>query len=551
MKRNSQKSFTLKDLAKKYRNINKSKGYRGWYEATKGSKQSQGATETKNAGNVLYNNAFFNQAMGSINPSANISGIGTADGGVGMVSSAPAGGGVMGEGLTTSINWDKEVKDKFITFDHFTPTEEGAFFIMKDGTFLYPYLQNIDEREEYEEIEFEHNFIDQYFKMKGLFNKQVSDGSEIMRDLGALRVNNLTELAYVELPNSRPNFNQYEALEEVLYYLYRQPEIFDFNVFTSNGQQIAYSTDDYFPEDIINRIKRYYSSGKLYESLNVKIGLNEIVELISKYYKIKSQPVDGQSYILPNGDFIELNEDSHESIEDIFVEAELRDEIDYFESSEYDLTLIDDFNSIRISDGKIIGTNPYVMLPRNNLTSSQYESLENWLWGLNAESVYIGSANNKNEGADYSLVNYTPEEIIKKIKRFYSSGHLYENLNENLIGNFELVPYISENGRNYFQEYMDELKSSKPFLYKKTISSLEFLKLYGNRSREPLSKKLDDNLFELRSESKEGWSRIFYFFDKGKVIILANGFDKKSDKTPQSELDRAKELKKDYERRNQ
>ncbi|MEI6677824.1 MAG: type II toxin-antitoxin system RelE/ParE family toxin [Mariniphaga sp.] len=40
--------------------------------------------------------------------------------------------------------------------------------------------------------------------------------------------------------------------------------------------------------------------------------------------------------------------------------------------------------------------------------------------------------------------------------------------------------------------------------------------------------------------------RVFSFFDKGRLIILINGFHKKTQKTPKSEIELAEKLKKQY-----
>jgi len=45
--------------------------------------------------------------------------------------------------------------------------------------------------------------------------------------------------------------------------------------------------------------------------------------------------------------------------------------------------------------------------------------------------------------------------------------------------------------------------------------------------------------------------RIFCFFDKDKLIILANGFNKKSQKTPKSEIEKAIIIKRKYEQEKQ
>jgi phage-related protein len=53
-------------------------------------------------------------------------------------------------------------------------------------------------------------------------------------------------------------------------------------------------------------------------------------------------------------------------------------------------------------------------------------------------------------------------------------------------------------------------------------------------------------LFEIRVEVGSDIYRVFSFWDKENLIILVNGFQKKTQKTPQSEIERAEKLKKQY-----
>lgn len=55
-----------------------------------------------------------------------------------------------------------------------------------------------------------------------------------------------------------------------------------------------------------------------------------------------------------------------------------------------------------------------------------------------------------------------------------------------------------------------------------------------------------DGIYEIRIESGGNIFRVFCFFDKGKMVILINGFQKKSQKTPRKEIEMAKKLKKQY-----
>jgi phage-related protein len=56
-----------------------------------------------------------------------------------------------------------------------------------------------------------------------------------------------------------------------------------------------------------------------------------------------------------------------------------------------------------------------------------------------------------------------------------------------------------------------------------------------------------DGLYEIRIQLGSEIFRIFCFFDNGKLIVLANGFQKKSQKTPRTEIEKAIKIKREYE----
>lgn len=56
-----------------------------------------------------------------------------------------------------------------------------------------------------------------------------------------------------------------------------------------------------------------------------------------------------------------------------------------------------------------------------------------------------------------------------------------------------------------------------------------------------------EGLFEVRVELGSNIFRIFAFFDKGNLIVLGNGFQKKTQKTPKQEIEKAIKIKKEYE----
>jgi phage-related protein len=54
------------------------------------------------------------------------------------------------------------------------------------------------------------------------------------------------------------------------------------------------------------------------------------------------------------------------------------------------------------------------------------------------------------------------------------------------------------------------------------------------------------DLYEIRVNVRNNIFRIFCFFDEGNLVVLLNGFQKKTEKTPRNEIEKAKRLKKQY-----
>ncbi|WP_349953065.1 type II toxin-antitoxin system RelE/ParE family toxin, partial [Bacteroides finegoldii] len=57
---------------------------------------------------------------------------------------------------------------------------------------------------------------------------------------------------------------------------------------------------------------------------------------------------------------------------------------------------------------------------------------------------------------------------------------------------------------------------------------------------------IKDGLYELRIEWQGNIYRIFFCYDEGRIVILFNGFQKKTQKTPDREINKALKLKKEY-----
>ncbi len=55
-----------------------------------------------------------------------------------------------------------------------------------------------------------------------------------------------------------------------------------------------------------------------------------------------------------------------------------------------------------------------------------------------------------------------------------------------------------------------------------------------------------NGLYEVRIEHKSDIYRIFCFFDEGRLVVLFNGFQKKTQKTPKGELEKGLKLRSEY-----
>lgn len=98
--------------------------------------------------------------------------------------------------------------------------------------------------------------------------------------------------------------------------------------------------------------------------------------------------------------------------------------------------------------------------------------------------------------------------------------------------------------KNYFADFLDGLRQPAKAKVYWTLALIESIP----RVSEKYLKKLEgtDGLFEIRVEFGGDIFRIFCFFDDGKLIILLNGFAKKSQKTPKREIERALRLREQY-----
>lgn len=94
----------------------------------------------------------------------------------------------------------------------------------------------------------------------------------------------------------------------------------------------------------------------------------------------------------------------------------------------------------------------------------------------------------------------------------------------------------------YFESFMETLS---PEQRKKINYGLLILKSV-DRLPAKFVKFIEDGIYELRTEFEGNIFRTFFIFDNGNLVVLFNGFQKKTQKTPRSEIEKAKRIKEEY-----
>ena len=98
--------------------------------------------------------------------------------------------------------------------------------------------------------------------------------------------------------------------------------------------------------------------------------------------------------------------------------------------------------------------------------------------------------------------------------------------------------------RNYFLDFFNE----QPESVKEKIDYVLFVIRVAERIPKKFFEHItgSDGLYEVRIEFQGNIYRVFCCFDEGKIVVLFNGFQKKSKKTPQAELVKALKIKDEY-----
>ena len=114
---------------------------------------------------------------------------------------------------------------------------------------------------------------------------------------------------------------------------------------------------------------------------------------------------------------------------------------------------------------------------------------------------------------------------------------------------FEIEFVELEGGKKPFEEFILSLSIKERAKVFETINFFRELKDRNLPIKESLSKHLEDGIFELRVSLKDRIARSLYYYKKGEKIIITHGFIKKTQKTPRKEIERAKKLREQYNKR--
>ena len=108
-------------------------------------------------------------------------------------------------------------------------------------------------------------------------------------------------------------------------------------------------------------------------------------------------------------------------------------------------------------------------------------------------------------------------------------------------GKYRQIVFYKEYFQEFFAKQSEKVKA-------KIVWTLELIQEI-QRVPETYLKHIEntDGLYEIRVQSGSDIFRVFCFFDESKLIILVNGFQKKTRKTPQNEIESALKIKLKYE----
>ena len=110
----------------------------------------------------------------------------------------------------------------------------------------------------------------------------------------------------------------------------------------------------------------------------------------------------------------------------------------------------------------------------------------------------------------------------------------------------KFISYTRPNGHNEFEEFYNSLPIKDRNKLRAKIDMIEEAGIQASIQLEWV-KKLDSEINEIRSKVSSNIQRALYFHVKNNQFIITHEFTKKTQKTPIKEIERAKQIKYEFE----
>lgn len=179
----------------------------------------------------------------------------------------------------------EDIKVLQFVYDNFDITDVppyGPSYILPDGKFVDIYGTTINDKR-----------LNTHYDVETVLNDSGLSSGEFdslslnytLQECGAIRCSTRTHEHYILLNEERPTTNQYDSILKLLILMSDDLGYPSVQIIANKDKYKIYNFTDYEPEDIVGKIKRYYSSGNLYEAVErtVRNALNAYENYKSKY----------------------------------------------------------------------------------------------------------------------------------------------------------------------------------------------------------------------------------------------------------------------------
>lgn len=411
---------------------------------------------------------------------------------------------------------DRKIRDKEILYferfyDKWKTLDKDVDAINKDMFFFNcKFVPNEDDDKYYDLISLNNNTLfganhpimyayslEEYFdddQFEEFRNALVGDYQGEDREYFNYTIDNL--IRWVLLMNEEDNTN-YDGI--II------PEIYDIG--PKGSPFMTGKTTDIVTLKSSNQIKRIdnlnpTSSNNIDEDLKD----DEIISIVEKEIGTTDRPIDGPSYVMPNGRFLTIwrskipvskysrtGSATHSDVQDFLYDKGLVKH----KGIDVDWPKLEELGCIRVNSG----FEEYIWLPKIKPNESQWQSLLMWLdWYFRFhDKLTVGYR--EYAPKIYYAKDYTTDEILKKCKEAYVRGYLTEKIVKLDNGKWQVQ---SEDGSknlgtyntkkeaekrlkqvHYFKHMNEDLKWNYKEIGKEIVSSLQELSYWDNKSLDP------------------------------------------------------------------